>query len=140
METPALPAQLPRQGELLYIPSAYFIGHGEDDVIGGLAVIENVRGSFLINFPNTEQPQWCYVGFTNDPGTLYNFACIWEEQLELYRKHGMKWAYPQPSKRSVPSRETVRVREEILNEWAPPTMDRLFAPLRELIEGEGSGT
>ena len=73
-------------GDELYIPSAFYVCRGEDDIIGGLAKVKSIDENDMVEFEE-------------DLGTFYNVECLLEEQGELKKEFGKKRAKHQPDLR-----------------------------------------
>ncbi|MEK7637617.1 MAG: hypothetical protein AAB402_04515 [Patescibacteria group bacterium] len=72
--SPREPPAVPQVGQRLYITSAYYIGHGEDDRRGGWVTVRSVRfehGSYWVTvreFP--ESHSWNYESWLKDQAAL----------------------------------------------------------------------
>ena len=78
---------LPRIGAVLYIETELYIGHGEDDVRGGKAVVESVQnkwGSVWITFKGFSRHKY------------YSWQHLLNNQEKLRGEYGDLWAYPDP--------------------------------------------
>jgi hypothetical protein len=75
-------------GDILYIQSEAYIGHGEDDIAGGLATVSETG-----KWPNGI----CYVCF-EEVGNhkQYNLEIILEKQKEFAEKYAGRTAHPMP--------------------------------------------
>lgn len=83
----------PKKGDKLYIPSAYHISRGEDDVDGGLATIDYIEYSTTLP---ADDYNAIMVGFEEVQGTAYNYRWLLEEQEKLAVKYKDQIATPNP--------------------------------------------
>lgn len=81
---------VPSVGEDIYIGSSFYIDHGEDDVVGGLAEVAKVT---LQVSGGVKMP---FVAVKENPGTNYNWKYLQEVQAELKKEFGNKRAYQDP--------------------------------------------
>jgi hypothetical protein len=94
MTTKKKAAKLPQVGDEIYAPSSYYLSHGIDDFVGGLARVKSVR-------PITE--------LTIGPNAGKHFVTVeeggsawrWEgyldaQQAELKKEFGKRRAHPDP--------------------------------------------
>jgi len=82
---------IPKVGDPIYIPSEGYIGHGEDDVAGGLATISKVDISDCKNEYNR-----IFVSVEEVPSCKYNYLSLIEKQDELCKEYGDKKAHLDP--------------------------------------------
>lgn len=73
-------------GDWLYIDSELYLGHGEDDICGGLAKIKTIKDDGYVEFEGFE-------------GVLYNIKYLLPLQDKLKEKYGEKRAIPDPDLR-----------------------------------------
>lgn len=73
---------LPKVGDEIYIPSAFYISRGSDDVVGGLATVSKIKDGF--------------VSIQEFPGKSYSWKYLSERQDDLRTKFGDKRAYADP--------------------------------------------
>ncbi len=85
---------LPKIGDKLYVPSAYHISRGEDDIDGGLATISKVEISKHLpkNHINSIMVKFEEL----DKATSYNYRILLEQQKELKEEYGDQVAKPNP--------------------------------------------
>lgn len=80
----------PKVGDKIYVDSHGFIGHGEDDVQGGLATVVTselgMSGGKMVPF----------VTVAEYPGVSYNWEFLAELQAELKEEFGDEVAHPDP--------------------------------------------
>jgi hypothetical protein len=67
------------------------IDHGEDDVLGGLALVTSVTRSMSGGDLNTP-----FVEVAQHDGSSYNWRVLLDEQKELMEEHGDEVARPDP--------------------------------------------
>ncbi len=86
------PRVAPKVGDVIYVRTSCYIDHGEDDVMGGLAHVVEVKPSMsageMVPFVSTRE----------HPGRSYNWALLAPEQERMSRDYGVKWAYPDPER------------------------------------------
>ena len=82
--------EIPKVGQEIYVRSACSIGHGETDVVGGLATISRVE------FHPEQTINQYFVTVKELPGHGYNYDVLMEEQDELKAEFGTNRAYPDP--------------------------------------------
>lgn len=83
--------EMPVVGESIYIPSTYFIGHGEDDIEGGLATIARVDIQECSNPYNT-----VFVAVKEAQGHVYNWQYLLSNQDKWRDKYAGKIAHNDP--------------------------------------------
>jgi len=82
-----------RTGDVIYIGTELYIGHGRDDFRGGLAEVSEVR-------QEKSKGQWTpFVRVVQQPDSLHNWKMLAGEQKELRAQHGTNWAHPDPDNR-----------------------------------------
>ena len=85
-----LPVDVPRVGDLIYLPTRGSIGHGYDDVKGGVGVVKEVEEGISAGLP-----AW-FVTAHEHPGRSYNWEFLGPEQAEMQKLYGDGWACPDP--------------------------------------------
>ena len=71
-----------RKGDVIYIGTELYLGHGRDDFRGGLAEVSEVRQDISKGQPTP------FVRVIQQPDTLHNWRLLASEQKELRQKHG----------------------------------------------------
>ncbi len=84
------PDGVPVVGDLIYLPTRGSIGHGQDDVQGGVGVIMAVTSSTSAGEPTP------FVTTHEQPGSRLNWEYLGQEQDELMKLYGDRWARPDP--------------------------------------------
>ena len=79
---------IPKVGDQIYIDSAFYLTHGEDDFVGGLCTITYVEGD--------EPPFWIQIA--EDRGK-FTWSYIEEEQEMLKKKFGTSRGHRRPDDR-----------------------------------------
>lgn len=92
-DNPELPP-VPKVGDTIYVPTALYISHGEDDVRGGLAevtrVVEEQHGKRTVHG----------IVVKEVPGTKYYWENgLAQQQNKLQERHGGRRAKPDPDER-----------------------------------------
>ena len=82
-----------RQGDVIYIGTELYLGHGRDDFRGGLAEVSEVRQDVSKGQPTP------FVRVVQQPDTIHNWKLLASEQKELRQRHGKDWAHPDPDNR-----------------------------------------
>jgi len=83
----------PKVGDIIYVGSAFYLSHGSDDVVGGLAEIVSID----IDPKGAERGfNRIFVETKQHPGRGLNWDILKEEQEELKKQFGKKWAYEDP--------------------------------------------
>lgn len=77
-------------GETIYVGTALFLSHGEDDFIGGKATVKSVRPGISGGKPAL------YVAVKENAGTEYNWEFLAEKQAKLRAEHGDRVAHAAP--------------------------------------------
>ncbi|MGZ4899792.1 MAG: hypothetical protein ACXV8X_09065 [Candidatus Angelobacter sp.] len=81
------------KGDVIYIGTELYLGHGRDDFRGGLAEVSEMR-------QEKSKGQFTpFVRVVQQPDTLHNWVMLAEEQKELRQRHGKHWAHPDPDYR-----------------------------------------
>jgi hypothetical protein len=83
----------PKVGDKIYVESRFYISHGSDDVVGGLATISRVTEEDTTNAFN----RW-FVEVEELPGRNYNWNYLMEpgRQEKLKKQFGKRKAHPDP--------------------------------------------
>jgi hypothetical protein len=85
----------PKVGDYIYVESSFYIDHGEDDVVGGLAQVTKIKQQMSGGDPKT-----LFVTVAQHPGNSRNWSQhLVNVQAELMKDFGMKFAYPDPDLR-----------------------------------------
>jgi len=82
------------KGDVIYIGTELYLGHGRDDFRGGLAEVSEVRQDVSKGQPTP------FVRVVQQPDTLHNWKLLASEQKELRQRHGKSWAHPDPDNRA----------------------------------------
>jgi hypothetical protein len=82
-----------RQGDVIYIGTELYLGHGRDDFRGGLAEVSEARQDISKGQPTP------FVRVVQQPDTIHNWKLLASEQKELRQRHGKDWARPDPDHR-----------------------------------------
>ncbi len=80
----------PKVGDKIYVNSSFYISHGSDDFVGGLATISKVYQGI-----SGGEKTW-FVEIKERPGSGYNYEMLVEKQKELKKEFGKKKAYADP--------------------------------------------
>lgn len=84
-----------KPGTILYIPSSFYIDHGEDDVQGGKAIVMKVRKSDYLKEESYNYYEVTFRGIHT--GTLwYNLKYLLENQEKWKEDYGDQLAYEDP--------------------------------------------
>jgi hypothetical protein len=81
------------KGDVIYIGTELYLGHGRDDFRGGLAEVSEVRQDVSKGQPTP------FVRVVQQPDTIHNWKLLASEQKELRQRHGKDWAHPDPDDR-----------------------------------------
>jgi hypothetical protein len=81
------------KGDVIYIGTELYLGHGRDDFRGGLAEVSEMRMEKSKGQPTP------FVRVVQQPDTIHNWKLLASEQKELRHKHGKDWAHPDPDDR-----------------------------------------
>ena len=81
------------KGDVIYIGTELYLGHGRDDFRGGLAEVSEVRQDVSKGQPAP------FVRVLQQMDTLHNWKMLASEQKELRQRHGKDWAHPDPDHR-----------------------------------------
>jgi hypothetical protein len=79
-----------RKGDVIYMGTELYLGHGRDDFRGGLAEVSEVLEQKSAGIPTA------FVRFVQQPDTLHNWKLLAAEQKKLRLQHGIGWAHPDP--------------------------------------------
>ena len=82
------------KGDVIYIGTELYLGHGRDDFRGGLAEVSEVRQEKSKGQPTP------FVRVVQQPDTIHNWKLLASEQRELRQRHGKDWAHPDPDDRA----------------------------------------
>lgn len=82
-----------RKGDVIYIGTELYLGHGRDDFRGGLAEVMDVRQE------KSKGQLTPFVRVVQQADTLHNWNLLASEQKEHRRQHGKSWAHPDPDHR-----------------------------------------
>jgi hypothetical protein len=82
-----------RKGDVIYVETELYVGHGVDDFRGGLAEVSEVRQDISKGQPTP------FVRVVQQPDTIHNWKLLASEQKELRQRHGKDWAHPDPDDR-----------------------------------------
>ncbi|MBZ5491865.1 MAG: hypothetical protein LAO76_13120 [Acidobacteriia bacterium] len=83
-----------RQGDVIYIGTELYLGHGRDDFRGGLAEVSEMR------MEKSKGQQAPFVRVLQQMDTIHNWKLLASEQRELRQRHGKEWAHPDPDNRT----------------------------------------
>jgi hypothetical protein len=89
--------KLPEIGDEIYIPSAYYLGHGADDVQGGKTTITEVFRNDAL--PHDHINSIFVTVEAINPATKYNYKALLEKQDDLKIQFGNQDAKPDPDYR-----------------------------------------
>jgi hypothetical protein len=82
-----------RAGDVIYVDTELYLGHGRDDFRGGLAEVTGFRPEISAGKPTP------FVRITQQPDSWHNWAYLAEKQQKLRAEFGKNWAYPDPDDR-----------------------------------------
>jgi hypothetical protein len=82
-----------RVGDVIYVGTELYLGHGVDDFRGGLAEVSELQAGVSKGQPVT------YIRVVQQPDTLHNWKELAGEQSKLLADHGKNWAHPDPDHR-----------------------------------------
>jgi hypothetical protein len=82
-----------RKGDVIYIGTELYLGHGRDDFRGGLAEVMDIRQE------KSKGQLTPFVRVVQQPDTLHNWKLLASEQKEHCQRHGKSWAHPDPDDR-----------------------------------------
>lgn len=77
-------------GDDIYVPTSFYISHGEDDFVGGLCKIKSIvdDGKDGINS--------IMITIEERPGCNYNYKSLLEDQEKLQKEFGTSRGYQDP--------------------------------------------
>jgi hypothetical protein len=81
------------KGDVIYIGTELYLGHGRDDFRGGLAEVSEVRQEKSKGQPTP------FICVAQEPDTLHNWKILALEQKKLRAEFGKSWAHPDPDHR-----------------------------------------
>src|SRR6476646_5733365 len=81
------------KGDVIYIGTELYLGHGRDDFRGGLAEVSEMR------MEKSKGQLTPFVRVVQQPDTIHNWKLLAAEQKELQQRHGKDWAHPDPDNR-----------------------------------------
>lgn len=73
-------------GDKLYVRSSFYLSHGKDDFVGGIATVKSIDDK---NF----------IEFEENVGTFYNPDCLLKKQKDLKKEFKNKKAHKLPDNR-----------------------------------------
>ncbi|MGA2392007.1 MAG: hypothetical protein ABSH03_01495 [Candidatus Lustribacter sp.] len=98
---------IPKPGDIIYVETDLYVGHGVDDFRGGKARVAVVRMGDSTGLPlesgcarrtcRGKQVPWVEV--VENPGTSYNWELLAEQQAKLATEFGDVWAHAAPDLR-----------------------------------------
>ena len=83
----------PKVGDIIYVPSAFFLSHGLDDFCGGKVHVIEIK----IGVSGGKQTYMARV--KERPSCLYNWEFLCKEQSKLKERYNNKWAHLDPDYR-----------------------------------------
>jgi len=83
--------EIPKVGDKIYIPSELYIGHGEDDIAGGVATVSKIDVSDCPNEYNR-----IFISVKELPGNKYNYLYLKDKQEELRHRYGDSIVHSDP--------------------------------------------
>ena len=83
-----------QSGDVIYIGTELYIGHGRDDFRGGLAEVTEVRQDISKGKPTP------FIRVAQEPDTLHNWKILAADQNKLRAEFGKSWAHPDPDHRA----------------------------------------
>jgi hypothetical protein len=83
-----------QSGDVIYIGTELYLGHGRDDFRGGLAEVTEVRQEKSKGQPTP------FIRVAQEPDTLHNWKILALEQKKLRAEFGKSWAHPDPDNRA----------------------------------------
>lgn len=82
-----------RPGDVIYVETELYLGHGVDDFRGGLAEVSEMQEG-----KSKGQPV-LYIRVVQQPDTLHNWHSLAAQQKKLRADQGKNWAHPDPDHR-----------------------------------------
>lgn len=83
-----------RKGDVIYIGTELYLGHGRDDFRGGLAEVTEIRPDISKGKPTP------FIRVAQEPDTLHNWKILAADQKKLRTEFGKSWAHPDPDNRA----------------------------------------
>lgn len=84
------PKKPPKVGDVIYVRGSMSFDHGEDDYVGGLATVSEVK-------PGISAGEKSYfISFEEVPGHSLNWDFLAKEQDKLAKEYKNQVAYPDP--------------------------------------------
>lgn len=80
---------LPKPGDIIYMDTELYLSHGEDDIIGGRAEIQEVE----------IDGRYVWIIFKLFPDCKYSWAQLEPIQERLKNEFGLAWAHAKPDTR-----------------------------------------
>ena len=96
MKKKAKALKVPKVGDKIYVETHLYIGHGVDDVAGGIATVEAVKMGISAG---EETP---FVSVVEHPGNAYNWEMLAERQAALKKEFGKQKACQCPDYETPP--------------------------------------
>ncbi len=82
------------KGDVIYIGTELYLGHGRDDFRGGLAEVIEVRPDISKGKPTP------FIRVAQELDTLHNWKILAADQKKLRAEFGKSWAHPDPDNRA----------------------------------------
>lgn len=82
---------VPKVREYIYVPSSFYIDHGEDDKVGGLGLVIDVHEGM-----SGGDPKCIFVNVAQVGGGFNWTQFHWKEQAKYAKEFGSEFAYPDP--------------------------------------------
>jgi hypothetical protein len=125
---------IPKRGDKIYVPTRFYIEHGQDDVLGGLATVTHVEEK-----TNGLPVNRYFVSVLEHPGTSYNWILLSAEQEKLKAQFGDSVARPDPEygdeDEPIPTHlERLRLELELAREELSKRLSEMDILRRELRE------
>jgi len=76
----------PKPGDVIYVPSSWYVYRGRDDFHGGKATVSEVK----------KESYGTFVSIESRPGHGYNWDILKDKQEKLATEYGDTWAHPDP--------------------------------------------
>jgi hypothetical protein len=128
---------IPKRGDKIYVPTRFYIEHGQDDVLGGLATVTHVEEK-----TNVLPVNRYFVSVLEHPGTSYNWILLSAEQEKLKAEFGDSVARPDPEDGSYEPTPTDLKRLQLELELAREELSKRLSEMdtlrRELREARAS--
>jgi hypothetical protein len=80
----------PEIGQKIYVGSSFYIGHGEDDFVGGICTINKIENGI------GKSANEYYVGIKERQYHSYNYNYLLEHQEEWKEQYGDQIGRPDP--------------------------------------------